>query len=106
MQLFKKCKIIFFTFVLICIVLILFFDKTNKPSNAKLVNDSNIYLNANYQKVEYYRIKKGENLQCDYLSADGNSYLCDWYFSNSQEPMTGWILSHDIVFKTGDKINE
>lgn len=105
MQHFKKYKFLFSAIVLVFIASFLFFDRSENVGNVKLINDSNIYLNIGSNKVEYYRIKKSETLYCDILSSDGNSYLCSWYFSKSEEPMIGWILSKDIVFKIGD-LNE
>ena len=102
MQHFKKYRILFCVIVLVFISSFLFFDRSENVGNVKLINDSNIYLNIGSNKIEYYRIKKGKTLYCDILSSDGNSYLCSWYFSKSEEPMVGWISSEDVVFKNGD----
>lgn len=104
MRHFKRCICVFVIIVLI--LSFLFFNRDEKVNNVKLINDSNIYLNIGSSKVEYYRIKEGEFLYCDVLSGDGNSYLCSWYFSKSEEPMIGWISSEDVVFKNGERINE
>lgn len=106
MQHIKKHIFFIGVFILVCITPFLFLYRSEKVNNVKLINDSNIYLNIDSNKVEYYRIKKGEVLYCDVFSEDKNSYLCSWYFSKSEEPMIGWISSEDIIFKNGENINE
>jgi len=97
-----KIKTIFSILILLFSISLFFFNKNDVINNSKLIKDSNIYLNIDSNKVEYYRIKRGEDLYCDVISSNGDSYLCNWYFSKSEEPMVGWISSEDVIFKNGD----
>lgn len=96
-----KKKHVIFIFI-IFFISIIFLSYRNNPKNngyeSILINNSNIYLNISGEKVEYYRIKKGEILNCEKKSFESNSYFCAWYFSKGQEPMWGWVSSEDLIF--------